>query len=849
MSAPRDGAGFAGDRRQSLRSALTLWALGYVIAGIALATAAAWPLYASPRVLLVGFIGGGLGVAVAFVARMLRWSVPVAGLVAIATYLLSAVPLALPSAMTSVPSALAGVRDAVWGVVTGWKQLLTLTPPLGEYQAVLVPFLVVMLFGGFLATLSVLSSGRRALWAVPVIAAMSVFGTAFGPSAPSTAATLFGFTLPAPREVVLGVAVFLISLLWVIGRARLQRAQALRAVAAGNINRRATPIWITLRRRALSGALVLVALVAGIAVAPVAAGWSHREVLRDGVEPIVAVQEQPSPLGAYRGWFSDERIDETVVQLTGDPGAVDRVRLVTLDAYDGEQFQVSPGTRFSRLPRAAASTPGQVELDITIGDGYRGIWVPAPAALAQAPTFRGERAEQLADGFHIDDGADTAITIAEAPGGEQGLVPGDRYTVLVDPTGPDAGFTAVQGGASTLDAEQHPALVEWAALQEQPRTGAGFLELVDRLRARGYLSHGLLDDDDTAWISALQQSGGYTFAPSYAGHSTARLEELFGALLEQQQRAGSDAPPEQLVAGIGDDEQFAAAAALLARHWGLESRVVIGARLAGATEVAGIVPCTETCTGASMSAWIEVRVAGAEWTAIDVTPQHALLPSTITEGERPPQHPTVPEQPRPEELDPPQAQSDSDNDAPPLEAGAPEWAASLWPILRAGGIGLLAALLLVLPLLVLLIAKRLRRSSRSHAEDPEVRLAGAWEELVDLYTDHGVPMDAAGTRETRAESTGRPAAARLAVLVDAGVFAAHPPAAAQADEAWEIVAAERRALAASDGRWRTFLSRATLASLLARVGRRPSSRRRARRRPLDTLAVTGPHGGRQKEDA
>lgn len=829
-------------------SALTFWALGFVAVGIALATAAAWPVYESPRALVLGVAGGLLGMGVAVLARMLRWGALLAALAAVAMYLIVAVPLAIPSALSSVPAFLGGLRDAVFGVVLGWKQMLTLAPPLGEYQAVLIPFLVVMLFGGFLATFLALHPGRRALAAVPVVAAMSVFGVAFGLSATSSPVVVFGIEVPAPREWLIGVGVFAAALVWVIGRARIERAQALRIVAATGVSRRAAPVWLSIRRHLLAGALVVVALVAGVAAAPVAAGWTDRSVLRDEVEPMIVVQQQTSPLGSYRAWFAGDRLDETVFGVQGDPGAVDRVRLVTLDAYDGNDFHIAEDDRFSRLPRTAGPGEGRVALDITVGDAYRGIWVPTPAGLAEAPAFTGSRADALADGFHIDADGDTAITIADAPGGGSGLVPGDRYSVLVDPPATGDGIASLQGGDSTLDADAFPALVEWAEMQEQPRTGAGYVELIDRLRSRGYLSHAVLDDAAAAgWIAALDGAEGYGFASSYAGHSAARIEEVFTAMVEQERRAGSDAAPELLVSAIGDDEQFSTAAALLAEHWGLESRVVIGARLAGAEEVPGIPACTEVCTGESMSAWVEVRSTGGEWMPIDVTPQYAMLPSAITEGEQLPEHPTVPEQPRSEALDPPQAQSDSNDDAPPLEAPESEFLAVLLPILRAVGLGVLALVLLTLPLLVLLIAKGRRARARRDAGDPEVRLAGAWEELVDLYTDHDVALPTQGTRVQRARSTDRSAAVRLAVLVDRGIFAGHPPTDADAAAAWQIVDDERAALSTADSRWRRLVARVRLTSLLSRA--RPTSGPRfAGRRPvIGTLAVAGSPHDRQKE--
>nr|WP_201468695.1 transglutaminase domain-containing protein [Microbacterium hydrocarbonoxydans] len=841
------GGAKAKARRPFAVSALTLWSLGYVVVGILLATAAAWPVYEAPRELVVGLVGGALGMAVALAARMLRWGLLLGTLAAAGVYLVVAVPLAIPSALTSIPAFIGGLRDAVLGVVLGWKQMLTLNPPLGEYQAVLIPFLVVMLFGAFFATLLVLEQGRRSTIAVPVVAAMSLFGIAFGLSGTSSTVTLLGIALPAPREWLIGVAVFVSALVWVIGRTRLQRAQALRAVAAAHISRRATPVWLTVRRHLLSAGIAVIALVAGVAIAPAAAGWSDRSVLRDEVEPMVVVQQQTSPLSSYRSWFTAERFGETVLQVEGDPGAVDRIRLVTLDSYDGEDFHIAPDDRFSRLPRTALPGPGRTSLDVTIGDAYRGIWVPAPAGLAEAPQFSGSRADDLADGFHVNEGGDSAITIADAPGGGQGLVPGDSYSVLVDAPSEGIDLTAAQGGGSKLDTDLYPALAEWTEMQELPRSGAGYLELIDRLRSRGYLSHALIDDTSAgAWIAALTETEGYAFASSYAGHSVARIEELFTELIEQERRAGADAAPEMLVSAVGDDEQFSVAAALLAQHFGLDSRVVIGARLAGAAEVPGIPACDQVCTGANMSAWVEVRASGGEWIPVDTTPQYAMLPSSIKEGEQLPEHPTVPEQPRSEALDPPLAQSDSNNDAEPLDEPQSAVLSVLLPILRGVGLGLLAVALLLLPLLVLFLAKRQRARARRTAVDPEVRLAGAWEELVDLYADHDVTMDAAGTRTQRAQSVDRAAAVRLAALVDRGVFGEHPPTDDDATAAWAVVDAERADLARSQRRWRRLVSRVRPRSFVGRVRPTRDAAFFGLRPMLGTLGMTGSLDDRKK---
>lgn len=828
-------------------SVLDVWGLGYVLAGIGLATAAAWPLYASPRAVAVGLVGGLLGMTVALVSRYLRWGVLLSATTAAAVYLIVAVPLAIPSGLTSVPAALAGVRDAVFGVVVGWKQILTLKPPLGEYQAVLVPFLLVMFFGAFAATLLVTHRGRRAVLAPVVLSAMSVFGIAFGLIGTSAPVSILGFRLPAPREWLLGVAVFVAALVWSVGRSRLRRARALRAVAAHNVSRRATPAWTNLRRHLLSAALLIVALVAGLAAAPAANTWAQRSVLRDQVEPMVVVQEQLSPLGAYRAWFTAERLDETVISLTGDTNAIDRIRFVALDAYDGEQFHISPDNRFSRLPRSAGSGQDRVSLEVTVGDAYRGIWVPAPHGLVEAPAFAGARADALLDGFHIDSDGDTAITIAQDAEGAVGLRPGDRYTLLSDAEAAPTPLNDAQGGESLVSAEEYPALADWVEMQELPRTGAGYVEAVDRLRARGYLSHSLIEDASaTGWISALQAAGGYSFASSYAGHSAARIEELFTSLADQQLRAGSGATPAELVAAVGDDEQFAVAAAILARFWGLESRVVLGVRLPGAEEVAGIPPCTQTCTGENLTAWVEVRQAGADWSVVDVTPQFAMRPRAVTEGEQLPEYPTVPEQPRSEPVAPPEAQSDfRDTDAPP-EEGLSEVFASFLAVLRVVGLSLLALGLLVLPAIAIVVAKQQRRAARRTATQPEVRIVGAWEEVRDLYLDHGRPIPVNATRAQVARLADRGEVAKLAQVVDRAVFAAQGPTDADAESAWAIVDRERAELWAQRTRWQRLRAALGLRAFVSRTVRRRMAPRSDRRGDIDTLA--GADSRRQKED-
>ncbi|ANJ25517.1 transglutaminase domain-containing protein [Agromyces aureus] len=836
-----------------------LLGIAYVVVAGLLATVAAWPVYESVRMPVAAAVGMLAGLGLAWAARR----APVSGvaralLLVPATavvYALIVVPVAIPSAVGAPLMWIAGIRDGFVGVVVGWKQLLTLSLPLGEYQAVLVPFLLVMLVGTLVAAMLVVPDRSASPFAVVVGLGMSGFGLAFGSSAIGDPLVVGPVTVPAPRELVVAVGGLVAALAWLLLRSRSIRAVALRRASADTVQRSSLTGWSAFRRRSLATALVLAALVVGAVVTPAAAGFAQREALRDRIDPEVVLRQTATPLASYRSAFTADRVDEPWLALDGDTTGVERLRLATLDTYDGETFHVGAGegaadaaaSRFSRLPRAAVRAPGDVEFGVSVEPGYSGIWVPAPQGLRAAPDFSGDRAAALDDGFHrsgdgatsIDiaavssdatgaaNGADAGSTDAAGPtassasSATRGLALGDEYRLVA---APDRRADLDEPGATPLlDVEEYPALAAWIELQEQPDTSAGFLELVQRLRDRGYLSHAAVDGPDAAgWIAGL--GGGYTFIPSYSGHSKARIEALFTQLVEQQRLAGPEASDAALVAGVGDDEQFAVAVALLARALGYESRVVLGFRLAGAEEVPGVATCADVCAGGALTVWTEVTgssgagggsgtsTSGA-WTPIDATPQFEVAPSLIREGEQLPEHPTTPDRPETATIDPPSAQSESSDAeaAPAGEEPAGPLALAAW--VRWTALGVAALALLLLPVLVLLAAKGVRSGRRRREADPEVRIVGAWDDLIDLYAEHGVLTAQLGTRADTARASGRQAATELAGIVERAVFAGDPPDGDDARAAWALVDAERAELAAGARLRRRLAARLSLAAL------------------------------------
>src|SRR5690606_24417517 len=80
------------------------------------------------------------GTAIAVMGARWRWSSLVVSLVTVAAFTLLGVPLAIPSkALAGVLPSLGGLADLFAGVALGWKQLLTISLPVGDYQALLVP--------------------------------------------------------------------------------------------------------------------------------------------------------------------------------------------------------------------------------------------------------------------------------------------------------------------------------------------------------------------------------------------------------------------------------------------------------------------------------------------------------------------------------------------------------------------------------------------------------------------------------------------------------------------------------------------------------------------------------------
>lgn len=790
----------------------------FVLAFACVGAVAAWPIYESAAFIVLVIVGTAAAGLLAAVSLVRGWSWFLTTIIAIATYLVIGAPLSIPGAVASPATLPSSWLQFVSATVLGWKQLITVTIPVGTYQALLAPALLIF-FATTLIALC-LSWRTKSLYvvAVPLLILPALFGVAFGADTAIDGPALFWFDIGL-REFLIGLLSLIVSLAFLGWRARRTRAQALRLGTVAVIRQLPGSRWGAVRRGALSLVMVLVAVAVAGAVVP-GLDNNDRHVLRSVVAPEININEYVSPLTQYRSYFGGSTFDSELFSVDGDRAALGRLRIAVLSYYDGTVFRVvdpravdaSRSTAFARIPSRLHPEGENSEetAEITVG-GYSGVWVPTVGALTSLE-FSGHRSDALENAFFYNASSAAGVELAT-------LRAGDVYRV--------AGVPSADIALGSLDTPSAPSglivdelfpenLVTWVRMQGLGSDANALGDLIERLRARGYLSHSLIEPvgDDAKWVAELGPD--YTFEPSLSGHSIDRIDALFAALiLKQNDTESSD--DADLVAAVGDDEQFAVAAALLAQYLGFPARIVLGFDLDSSGCQAG------SCRGADLAAWLEVQGDDGRWATVDVTPQHENAISPLNDQQRDPQNLTdvVPETAT--EQQPPRA-NPSGGDQTDENLGDDgvdlAWLANG---LAVFGVALLGALVLLAPFLTVVVAKARRRRWRLKAPRLEARIVGGWDEYVDAALDYGKPIPSSETRTEVAGLYGTPRALQLAAIADAAVFDADVPDDGTAEAFWAIVEAERRSLAVGLSRWQRLRATVSLRSFTSYLTVRPPS--------------------------
>lgn len=480
---------------------------------------------------------------------------------------------------------------------------------------------------------------------------------------------------------------------------------------------------------AVTGALAIAVTVLLGPVAPGAQAHAPADA-RTLVSAPVQPRSGVSPLQQYLA-LRDESIPIRLTGTTSQPGSA--LRMATLTRFDGTYWTVSGDFRLAgtRLPRPhAEGHQASVTERVRVESGDPD-WVLSP----------GRTTRLTVGGLGVDeDTGDVAVPVGKASPAAYDT------TSLVNQADVDAIQTA------------EPSRARDGLTTPLPAALRGFVErtVADKPSAAGQL---------IALYQEFKSDGGFLYDQAKevaGGHGYYQVQQL-------------------LRSKRGTSEQYASAYAVMARHLGVDSRVVMGFR----PEYRGN---AFTVTGRDVYAWVEVRFEGLGWVTIDPSPRATI-------GTRPDQpQPTTKSGQVDDPLKNTKPQQDKRSQQAPTGNGPPQVVPSSDD--HRLEIALLVAALLVVLVLSVPGAKAVRRARRRRDRSPRRAVLGAWWETVDRLREAGVPAGPALTTGQVVALTDIPELSRLATIVD---HAAYAPDGASPDlpaQAWTTAAQIRRSLRA-----------------------------------------------------
>lgn len=721
--------------------------------------------------LVAAVAGLVIGIAAAVAGTLLRLGVLPTVLVALAAYFLLGTPFTMPDqALFLVLPSLASLAGLALGAVYGWADIVTIgTPVEAPYYLAALPYFAAWLVSlvGAMLVLRWLPRRRTVMRSAVIL---------IGPVLLFLSGILLG-TDEAFFAGVRGVAFAVIALVWLAWR----RQADVETDAAGA--RR-------LRMQRLRGSAVVVAgavvigAIAGLALTPVS---QDRFVLREQIVPPFDPLEFPSPLAGFRT-YTKTLAEEPLFTVTGlEPG--DTIRLATMNAYTGRLWNVAgpgdsdstggyaiTGPTLPEPPLASLGSDRSIEVDV---EAYDDVWLPTVGYGTVLELEDAGSSDRSGD-LRYNAAAGTAVLTS-------GVAEGARYRLdsrMQKEPGDDALLDVPVARVELPSVENLPDVVA-AKGEEYAGDAASPIEQlrnIERgLKTNGFLSHGLASDS----------------VASRAGHGADRLIELFTRT--------------QMV---GDEEQYASAMALMARHLGYPARVVMGF----APEISEGQDSVEVL-GDDVTAWVEVPFEGVGWVSFRPTPDQVDVPQEQTPKPKSEPQPQVRQPPRSESVEDDLLSTveidDTDDDERDRPFTVPGW---VWVALASIGIPLA---IVFLPMLFVAAAKEHRRRRRL-GRDNEVAAAAAWDELIDRYAELGFEPPERASRLQTARALERqaadqgvlpdadPGALRLTALaasVDRDVFDGEEVASETVVKRWSEADAAAAVVAAAVGRSRRLIAR------------------------------------------
>lgn len=721
------------------------------------------PSFGGYSFLLAGLGGLAVGAATGILASVFRLNFVVTVLAAVVVYFLFGTAIAVPQLAIAgfLPSG-ASLSALAIGTVYGWNDILTLRTPIGapDYIAVL-PYFVSWLVALVATTLATrwLSVRPRTAWR---------FGIALiGPVALYLAGVLVGTDEPY-QAGIRGVAFAVLALVWLAWR-----RPTTSSISPEGARR--------LRNRKLAGVSVVVA--ASVVVGGGAGFWlapaeEDRFVLRDEIEPPFDPLDYPSPLSGFRH-YTKQVADDVLFSVNGLVEG-DVIRLATLDSFTGKLWNVT-GQEASaegsgsfalvgrEIPAPEFITPIERSGVTFTMEAYDDVWVPSIGYLREL---------EFTDGASVDAGDNlrynnsTGTTVLTS-----GLREGDTYTLTAESQEVLSPSELEEASVASLELPPVVGSPDLVTSKAQEFAGGSTtpIEQLEAIRLTlantGFLSRGRASD-----------------TPSRAGHGADRITEL----LERPQM-------------LGDEEQYASAFALMARSFGYPARVVMGF----APEV--VEGQAVEVTGADITVWVEVAFDKVGWVAFNPTPEETDIPQDQT--------PKPQSEPQPQVRQPPRADNDDEDLLSPVELEESEEDESNafvipgWVYTIAVSL-LIPAVIIFVPMFIVAALKTRRSRRRREALATHDRVAGAWEELTDQYSELGYAVPGKLTRvlvaqqlEAQVTSDSPVRLRSLAATTDEAVFSGLEIDPAESDKVWTEAMAAVELARNGLPKTRQFLSR------------------------------------------
>lgn len=758
--------------------------------------------YGGIQYLVTGFAALGFALIIALIGARWSWGLLRTSLLVIGVHLLLGTAFAAPShAIIGVIPSLGSLLELLTAPALAWRVIVTMAPPVGVAQGVLMVIWLSMLLLALGAFTIVLRTRRYLVaWLFPL--ALLGLSVVFG-------------TTEATAPVLRGVLFAAVSVAWVCWRYESDRLVSAHSTIISDTVRPGSWKNPVLRRRVIGGALIL-ALAAGVGIglqrqlAP--PEGQARYALRDTIKPPLDLYDYTSPLAQFRGYLKNQR-DIELFSVTGAQRG-ERVTLAVMDDYDGEVFNVagtddkdSASGAFLRTATGVEyETPGASTRTATFRIGaYDRVWMPSLGSSSSRLDPVGDGSADIAENFYVNRSTSTLVD-------REGLRTGDAYAVQYTPYVEPTPQQKQELRFARVDLPQVPDLDPKVAakareyMADQPNDYLRMQTLTQAIKDQAAYTHGLEGE-----------------TPSMPGHGEARLLSML-----ENMGMNADDPAATPTGLIGDEEQLAALTALLARSDGIPARVVMGFTVPDTEEE------TRAVTGNAVTAWVEVKFEGVGWVRFDPKPDDIRTP---TEPEKQIVDQPKPQvaQPPPPPIEPPRLPpvlvGDSGPRAEPEEEPTPGWVIGL---IIAGSV----VLAVVLFLAAIVVTKAVRRRRRHSTGPPSTRIQGGWLEILDWSRDLGRPPPPRSTRREVAAALSvqfpRADLGRLGALADLGVFGPGQAPDGAVEEYWTQVRSARRTMGAERGPVRRLLGHLSLRSFRprrseARRPRRPRAGSRTRR--------------------